>query len=69
MVQDAITRSSVVWANSATQRTSSSSTPSASPTSRTASPKMAVPLAAIAGRSGWSMGWPKPTGFSVSGES
>ena len=64
-----MSRSAVVWANSATHLTSSSSTPSASPTSRTASPKMAVPFAAIACSSGWSIGWPKPTGFSVSGES
>ena len=43
--------------------------PSASATSRTASPKTAVPCAVIAWRSGWSIGWPKPTGVSVAGES
>ena len=52
IVQDAITRSSVVWAYSSSHTISSSSTPSASATIATASPNTAVPLLAIPGRSG-----------------
>ena len=52
----------MVCAYSASQRTSSSSTPSASATMRTASPNTAVPCAVIAWRSGSSIGRPKPTG-------
>jgi hypothetical protein len=69
MVHDAIVRSSVVRAYSATHLISSSSTPIASATNRTASANTAVPLAAIGCRFGSSIALPKPTGRSVSGES
>ena len=57
----------MVCAYSASHTTSSSSTPRASPSMRTASPNTAVPCAVIAGSSGSSMGRANPAGSSVVG--
>ena len=69
MVHDFMTTSAGAAANSATHRTSVSSMPSPAATSRTASSNTAVPSCTISGSAGSSMGRPKPTLSSVSGES